>query len=159
VIRRWWRKLGSVYLGSLEVIWSQKTLKFVPFPLETQADMMPYVHGCWNQLKKIAHTGQAATELMLPNFIFTSKISCINHGPTDKSVRDLHSAGWAGLLTLYILYVWKCAVSIVTRYGLEGRSLIPGRVKNFFSISQRIVRLSGPTSLLSNGYRGPFPRG
>jgi hypothetical protein len=45
-------------------------------------------------------------------------------------------------------------------YGLEDRGSIPGRGKRFFSSPQRPDRLWGPSSLLSNGYRGlsPVPR-
>jgi hypothetical protein len=47
---------------------------------------------------------------------------------------------------------------IATGYGLDGRSLMPGMGKRFF-FSQRPDRLSAPPSLLSNEYRGIFPRG
>jgi hypothetical protein len=49
-------------------------------------------------------------------------------------------------------------LSIVTGYGLDGPSLIPGRVK-FFSSPQHPDRLWGPPSLLSNGYQGFFTGG
>jgi hypothetical protein len=45
-------------------------------------------------------------------------------------------------------------------YRLDSQDSVPGRGKRFFSIPQRPDRLLGPTSLLSNGYRGLFfPRG
>jgi hypothetical protein len=39
------------------------------------------------------------------------------------------------------------------------QGLIPGRDKRFFSSPQHPDRLWGPSSDLSNGYRGLFPRG
>jgi hypothetical protein len=53
------------------------------------------------------------------------------------------------------------SVGIATGYGLDNpsiRSSSPGRIKNFLSL-RRPDRLWGPTSLVSNGYRGLFPRG
>jgi hypothetical protein len=49
-------------------------------------------------------------------------------------------------------------VGIVTGYGLDSRCSIPGRGKRIFSTPQRTDRLWGPLSLLSNRYRGLFPR-
>jgi hypothetical protein len=51
------------------------------------------------------------------------------------------------------------SVSIVTDYGLDDRGSIPDRGRGFLFQSLRPDRLWGPPSLLSNGYRGPFPRG
>jgi hypothetical protein len=52
-------------------------------------------------------------------------------------------------------------VGIATGYGLDdrgGRSVSPGRVKNFLSL-RRPQRFLGPAKLLPNMYRGFFPRG
>jgi hypothetical protein len=51
-------------------------------------------------------------------------------------------------------------VDIATGFGLDGRGVgvpSPGRVKNFLHVVQ--TGSGGQTSLLSNVYRGPFPRG
>jgi hypothetical protein len=56
----------------------------------------------------------------------------------------------------------KCRDSSVTMamsYGLDSRGSIPGRGKKFFFMTQRPDRLWGPSSLLSNGYRGSYHRG
>jgi hypothetical protein len=50
------------------------------------------------------------------------------------------------------------SVSIATGYGLEGPVSIPGSAR-FFSSPQHPDRLWSPSSLLTNGYRGLFPRG
>jgi hypothetical protein len=50
--------------------------------------------------------------------------------------------------------------SLATGYGLDGRRVsIPGRGMKFFSSPQRTYRLRVPPCLLSNRYRGLFPRG
>jgi hypothetical protein len=48
----------------------------------------------------------------------------------------------------------------LSRYsnGLHGRGSISGKVMGFVSTPQRPDRLCGPRSLISNGYRGLFPR-
>jgi hypothetical protein len=51
------------------------------------------------------------------------------------------------------------SVDIVTDYGLDSWGLISGRGKRLFSSPQRPELLSGPTSLLSNGYQGLFSPG
>jgi hypothetical protein len=43
--------------------------------------------------------------------------------------------------------------------GLRGRSSSPGRIKSYFFPPSRPHRLSGPPSILSNGYGWLFPRG
>jgi hypothetical protein len=48
------------------------------------------------------------------------------------------------------------SVGIATDHGQDGRGSNPDRVRSFSS-PQRPDRLRGPTSLLSNGYRGLFP--
>jgi hypothetical protein len=53
-------------------------------------------------------------------------------------------------------YILDSSVSIAMGYGLDGQGLIPGRSKRFVSTPQHP---RGPPSLLSNGYRGPFPQG
>jgi hypothetical protein len=49
--------------------------------------------------------------------------------------------------------------SIVSDYGLDDRGSIPGRGRGIFFSPLHPDRLWGPPSLLSNGYRGSFPRG
>jgi hypothetical protein len=44
------------------------------------------------------------------------------------------------------------SVGIAMGYGLDGRGLIPGKGKRFFSTPQLLNRLWGPPNLLSNGY-------
>jgi hypothetical protein len=51
------------------------------------------------------------------------------------------------------------SVDISTGYELDGRGSIPVTVKIFFSSPQRPDRIWDLPSLLSNGYRGLFPRG
>jgi hypothetical protein len=51
------------------------------------------------------------------------------------------------------------SADIVMGYGLDGRSLIPGRGKGFFSTPQRPDWLWCASSLLANVYRRLFPRG
>jgi hypothetical protein len=46
-----------------------------------------------------------------------------------------------------------------TGYWLDNQGSIPGKGKIFVSVSERPDRVWGPPSLLSNGYRGLFPRG
>jgi hypothetical protein len=53
----------------------------------------------------------------------------------------------------------ESSVGIATGYGLDGRGLIPGRGKRFFSIPQRSDCLWAPDSLLYNSYRVLVPRG
>jgi hypothetical protein len=53
---------------------------------------------------------------------------------------------------------WDSSVATVTGYGMDGWGSFLGMVKKFFSIPCRPDRLWGPHSLLSNGYRGLFPR-
>jgi hypothetical protein len=50
------------------------------------------------------------------------------------------------------------SVGIATSYGLNGQGWIPGSAR-LFSSPQCPNRLWGPTSLLSIGYQGLFPRG
>jgi hypothetical protein len=49
-------------------------------------------------------------------------------------------------------------VSIVTGYGLDRQDLLPGRRKRLFCIPQHPDWPWGSPSLLTNGYRDPFPR-
>jgi hypothetical protein len=53
----------------------------------------------------------------------------------------------------------RTSVSIAMGYWLDGRGLIIGRGKRFFSTPQRPDRLWSPPSLLSNGYWWWFPPG
>jgi hypothetical protein len=53
----------------------------------------------------------------------------------------------------------ESSVGIATEYGPDGPRSIPGNGKRFFFTLRRQDRLWGPPSLLSNGYRGLFPRG
>jgi hypothetical protein len=46
-----------------------------------------------------------------------------------------------------------------TNYGLDGRGSIPGRDEIFLFFITGLDWLWGPPSLISNGYRGLFPRG
>jgi hypothetical protein len=55
-------------------------------------------------------------------------------------------------------YLPQDGVGIAMGYGLDGPGLIPDR-ERFFSFPQSSDRPWGPTSLLSNGYRGLFPQG
>jgi hypothetical protein len=50
------------------------------------------------------------------------------------------------------------SVGIETGYGLDGLGSIPGRSKRDFFTPQRPDRLWAPPNLLSDGYRGFFPR-
>jgi hypothetical protein len=61
------------------------------------------------------------------------------------------------------IYPWSrdSSVGIATDYGLEGRGVgvrVPV-VAKIFSSRCRLNRFWGPPCLLSNGYRGLFPRG
>jgi hypothetical protein len=60
--------------------------------------------------------------------------------------------------TSFLLLI-DSSVGIVMGYKIDCRDSISGRGNNFLSTPQRPVRLWNPQSLLSNGYRGPFPRG
>jgi hypothetical protein len=56
---------------------------------------------------------------------------------------------------------WDSSVSIATGYGLDDRGVgarVPVGSRIFFS-PRRPDRLWDPPNLLSNVYRGPFPRG
>jgi hypothetical protein len=57
--------------------------------------------------------------------------------------------------------LWKLhnfsSVGIATVYGVDSKGSIPGSAR-FFSSSQRPDRLWGRPSLISDGYRGIFPR-
>jgi hypothetical protein len=66
-----------------------------------------------------------------------------------------------GFLQFLLIYIGSrdSSVGIETDYGLDFWGSIPGRGKIFFFTPQRPDRLWGPPSLLSNGYRGIFPRG
>jgi hypothetical protein len=64
---------------------------------------------------------------------------------------------------LYTFYCcpWDSVVGIATDYGLDDRGVgvpVPEMSRIFFS-SCRQDRLWAPSSLLSDGYRGHFPRG
>jgi hypothetical protein len=61
------------------------------------------------------------------------------------------------LFSILALLSWGISISVVSDYKLHDRASIPGRGKGFFPLCPD--RLWGPLSLLSNGYRGPFPRG
>jgi hypothetical protein len=62
----------------------------------------------------------------------------------------------------YVLkHLWRSrdsSVGIATGYGLEGLGSIRGSIR-FLSSPQRLDRLWGPTSLLSDGYGGSFSGG
>jgi hypothetical protein len=55
--------------------------------------------------------------------------------------------------------IGSSSISILTGYELESRGSIPSRNKIHSFTSQRPDRLWGPSSLLTNGYRGFFPMG
>jgi hypothetical protein len=64
------------------------------------------------------------------------------------------------IIIIIIITDRDSAVSVATGYVLDDRGVgvrvpVEGR---FFSPPQRPDRLRGPPSLLSNGYRGIFPR-
>jgi hypothetical protein len=62
-------------------------------------------------------------------------------------------------LNPYTMHViWGSSVGIAMGCGLGGPGSIPCRRKRFFSTPKCPDRLLGPYSLLSNEYRGPFPR-
>jgi hypothetical protein len=63
------------------------------------------------------------------------------------------------LTTTTLLRSRSSSVSIVSDYGLYYRGSILDRGRGFFFWPLRPDRLWGPPSLLSNGYRGPFPGG
>jgi hypothetical protein len=48
---------------------------------------------------------------------------------------------------------------MVSDYGLDDRGSIPDRGRGFFFQPLHPDLLWGPPSLLTNGYRGPFPGG
>jgi hypothetical protein len=52
--------------------------------------------------------------------------------------------------------IWGSSVSIVSDYRLDDQGSIPGRGREFFLLPLRPDQLWGPSSLLSNGYQGPF---
>jgi hypothetical protein len=62
------------------------------------------------------------------------------------------------IIIIIITGNWNRSVDITTGYGLEDRGSILVRGKRLFSTPQRPDRFWSTLSLLSNGYRGPFPR-
>jgi hypothetical protein len=85
-------------------------------------------------------------------------VSVINKSSCLVNVNDDFSLCAAFLL---LIYLWSrgSSVSIVSDYGLDDRGSIPDRARGFPLQTLRPDRLWGPPSLLSNGYRGSFPRG
>jgi predicted ferric reductase len=68
----------------------------------------------------------------------------------------------SGLLHILLSWLWSrdSVVGIATGYGLDDRRVgvrIPV-VSRIFTSQRRPDRLWSPPNLLSNGYRGPFPR-
>jgi hypothetical protein len=80
--------------------------------------------------------------------------------PMALSFKYTQSVSSKNYIFIAIIYIVSrdSSVGIATGYKLDKPASITGSAR-IFSPPQRPDRLWGPHSLLSNGYRGPFPVG